>query len=146
MATGVWGRAQDLLRQAADIIEERSAGRDETGRPDTIALAALAEGMTEAQVLAAMVGVKRVRLSRGQDHDSAIDLLAYEARRIVAHLPQTDPTQWGPSIDPPEAFHGDEAPMPPHLAELIRAHEADDAPEESLNFDRPNPISQEDEE
>lgn len=102
MASGVWGRAQQLLREAADIIEQRSAGRDETGRPDTIALAALSEGLNEATVLAAMIGVKRIRLSRGHDHDSAIDLLAYEARRMAAQVEAA-----------PEVHHAVEAPMPP---------------------------------
>ena len=104
MATGVWGRAQQLLREAADIIEQRSAGRDETGRPDTIALAALSEGISETVVLAAMIGVKRVRLSRGHDHDSAIDLLAYEARRMASQVA--------------EVHHAVEAPMPPVIDDI----------------------------
>jgi hypothetical protein len=103
MASGVWGRAQQLLREAADIIEQRSAGRDETGRPDTIALAALSEGLPESTVLASMIGIKRIRLSRGHDHDSAIDLLAYEARRMASQVPE------------PEVHHAVEAPMPPVL-------------------------------
>lgn len=104
MASGVWGRAQQLLREAADIIEQRSAGRDETGRPDTIALAALSEGISETVVLAAMIGVKRVRLSRGHDYDSAIDLLAYEARRMAAQVAENAPDV---------QHHAAEAPMPP---------------------------------
>ena len=107
MATGVWGRAQQLLREAADIIEQRSAGRDETGRLDTIALAALSEGLPEATVLASMIGVKRIRLSRGHDHDSAIDLLAYEARRMASQVPE------------PEVHHAVEAPMPPVVDDLL---------------------------
>ena len=86
MATGVWGQAQALLREAADTIEARSAGRDESGRPDTIAIAAQSEGLTVQQVLAAMIGIKRSRHGRGGDRDSAVDLLAYEARRLVATL------------------------------------------------------------
>lgn len=105
MATGVWGRAQQLLREAADIIEQRSAGRDETGRPDTIALAALSEGLPESTVLAAMIGVKRIRLSRGRDYDSAIDLLAYEARRMATQVAESAP----------DVHHAIEAPMPPVL-------------------------------
>lgn len=131
MASGVWSSAQALLREAADTIEARSAGRDEDGRPDTIALAAIAEGLTEAQVLAAMLGIKRIRLSRGRDHDSAVDLLAYEARRLVALLaqvPQTDPTKWGPPMDPPE-HHAVDAPMPPTLTELLARAEDDDGPD-----------------
>jgi hypothetical protein len=108
MASGVWGRAQQLLREAADIIEQRSAGRDETGRPDTIALAALSEGLTVQQVLASHIGTKRIRFNRGGDQDSAIDLLAYEARRLADMLPE--PT--------PEAHHAVEAPMPPVIDEL----------------------------
>jgi hypothetical protein len=114
MATGVWGQAQTILREAADIIEQRSAGRDEDGRPDTIALAALSEGLTEQQVLAAMVGIKRIRLSRGHDHDSAIDLLAYEARRLVACLPvQLNDGQCHYNPDPEVS-----RPIPPVIDDL----------------------------
>jgi hypothetical protein len=87
MAEGVWNQAVSLLREAADIIEQRAKGRDVPGRADTITLAALAEGLTEAQVLAAHIGTKRIRFNRGGDRDSAVDLLAYEARRLVALLP-----------------------------------------------------------
>jgi hypothetical protein len=106
MATGIWNQAAVLLREAADTIEQRAAGRDVSGLPDTVAVAAVSEGLTEAQVLASLVGLKRARYARGGDRDSAVDLLAYEARRL-AHVaarpqPQTDMTQWGPPIDPPE--------------------------------------------
>lgn len=87
MATGVWNRAASLLRDAAAIIEQRSAGRDVSGLPDTVAVAAVSEGLSEATVLASMVGLKRARYARGHDYDSAIDLLAYEARRLVSTLP-----------------------------------------------------------
>ena len=95
MATGVWNQAVILLREAADTIEQRSAGRDETGRPDTIAIAAQSEGLTVPQVLAAMIGIKRSRHGRGGDRDSAVDLLAYEARRLVETLL---PVQTAPEI------------------------------------------------
>jgi hypothetical protein len=87
MAEGVWNQAATLLRESADIIEQRSKGRDVPGKADTITLAALSEGLTEAQVLAAHIGTKRIRFNRGGDRDSAVDLLAYEARRLVALLP-----------------------------------------------------------
>lgn len=42
----------------------------------------------------------------------------------------------------PVAHHAAEAPMPPHVAEVIARHESDDSPEESLNFQRPNPLGE----
>lgn len=121
MAAGVWGEAQQLLRDAADVIEQRSAGRDEDGKPDTIALAADAENLTEAQVLAGLIGVKRVRLSRGGDYDSAIDLLAYEARRI-AH--GTVPNTGTAGVIPPSggcAYNEGNTSAPPSEAEIAAA-------------------------
>lgn len=49
-----------------------------------------------------------------------------------------------PVADPatPVAHHATDAPMPPHVAEIIARHDADDTPEESLNFQRPNPLGE----
>jgi hypothetical protein len=48
---------------------------------------------------------------------------------------------------PPRTHHAVEAPMPPHVAEIIARHEDDDTPEAGLNFDKPRtPVSQKDEE
>jgi hypothetical protein len=105
MATGIWNEAAVLLREAADTIEQRAVGRDVSGLPDTVAVAAACEGLTEAVVLASLVGLKRARYARGGDRDSAVDLLAYEARRLaqtVRPIPETDGFKHGPAIDPPE--------------------------------------------
>lgn len=64
----------------------------------------------------------------------------------LPEAPQTDPTKWGPPMDAPETFHAVDAPMPAHVAEVIARHESDDSPEESLNFQCTNPVSQKDEE
>ena len=73
-------------------------------------------------------------LTRWRDKNGAEDLrkarvyldwLLTEAELQAAPKAQTDPTKWGPPIDPPE-HHAAEAPMPPPILEVIEAREADD--------------------
>ncbi len=46
----------------------------------------------------------------------------------------------------PQDFHAVDAPMPAHVAEILARQEADDTPEDALNFQRSNPVNQVDEE
>ena len=66
-----------------------------------------------------------------------------EEVRAEAFIP-VEPVAADPAT--PVAHHATDAPMPPHDSEAARAlidrHESDDTPEESLNFQRPNPLGE----
>lgn len=132
-----WQLAAELLEAAAATIRERGKRRD-SGASDTFDTAAREMGRPAAEGLAWMLAIKRARFSVGHDYDSALDELGYQARRLVESLAahakaETDGFKWGPPIDPPETFHGHDAPMPPPILEVIEAREADTPDDMGLN-------------
>jgi len=143
-----WQLAAELLEAAAATIRERGTRRD-SGVADTFDTAAREMGRPASEGLAWMLAIKRARFSVGHDYDSALDELGYQARRLVESLAEhvkaeTDGFKPGPAIDPPEASHGEEAPMPPHLSELL-ARQMEE-PQGLKAGEALNPVSQADEE
>lgn len=78
-----WNLVADMLQTAADTVARRGVLRDVDGYQDTVVQVANQTGQSVKSVLEVMISLKRVRLERSGDYDSAVDLLAYTARLLV---------------------------------------------------------------
>jgi len=93
-----WNNAANLLREAADTIEERGTLRDVEGYADTIEVAAKISGLHPKAVLKVQLALKQARFDRSGELDSALDYLAYQARYLVEGV-VIEPTKTDPSVD-----------------------------------------------
>lgn len=75
-----WNIAANALREAASIIEQRSALRDDPSGRDLLCDAAELSGLSAETILSSMLAIKEARWRRAGDWDSAVDFLAYQAR------------------------------------------------------------------
>lgn len=87
-----WKRAAELLREAADTIDQRSALRDDDDGQDLIYVASELSRLPATTILTAFMAVKEARWRRAGDLDSAVDFLAYQAR-LFAEAVKIEPSQ-----------------------------------------------------
>lgn len=83
-----WKDAAALLRKAAATIEARSNLRDREDEADLIDVTAELAQVDPEVVLEVMMGLKSARFGRSGDFDSAVDLLAYQARHLAQGIEQ----------------------------------------------------------
>lgn len=86
-----WKQGAKLLREAADVIDQRSALRDDDEGPDLVYVAAELSSIPATTILNAMMAVKEARWRRAGDIDSAVDFLAYQARLFAEGI-KIEPT------------------------------------------------------
>lgn len=105
----LWKDAAALLRKAADTIDARGRLRDAENEPDLVDVTAQIADVPADTVLDVLVALKVARFDRAHDFDSAVDWLAYLARKLAAEV--AVPKAKAPPIpfDPVEQFD-DEPP------------------------------------
>lgn len=103
-----WKDAAALLRKAADTIDSRGRLRDADGEADLVDVTAQIADVPADTVLDVLVALKVARFDRAHDFDSAVDWLAYLARKLASEVavPKPKPV----AFDPPEVFD-DEPPL-----------------------------------
>lgn len=103
-----WQDAAGLLRKAADTIDQRGRLRDAEGEPDLVDVTAQIADVPAATVLDVLVALKVARFDRAHDFDSAVDWLAYLARKLASEVavPKVKPSPLVP-FDPAEQFDDD---------------------------------------
>ena len=103
-----WKDAAALLRKAADTIDARGRLRDAENEPDLVDVTAQIADVPADTVLDVLVALKVARFDRAHDFDSAVDWLAYLARKLAAEVAIPKPR--AVAFDPPEQFD-DEPPV-----------------------------------
>jgi hypothetical protein len=102
-----WQDGAALLRRAADTIDARSRLRDAEGEPDLVDVTAQIADVPADTVLDVLVALKVARFDRAHDFDSAVDWLAYLARKLASEVAVPKP-KGAPVIIPPHAFDAEE--------------------------------------
>lgn len=109
--SGFWQDAAALLRKAADTIDARGRLRDAEGEPDLVDITAQIADVPADTVLDVLVALKVARFDRAHDFDSAVDWLAYLARKLASEVAVPKVQKPSPLVpfDPAEQFD-DEPP------------------------------------
>lgn len=118
----LWKDAAALLRKAADTIDARGRLRDAENEPDLVDVTAQIADVPADTVLDVLVALKVARFDRAHDFDSAVDWLAYLARKLAAEV--AVPKAKAPAIPfaPAEQLGDDEPPTRAGTAVLPERH------------------------
>jgi hypothetical protein len=121
--SGFWKDAAELLRKAADTIDARGRLRDAEGEPDLVDVTAQIADVPPDTVLDVLVALKVARFDRAHDFDSAVDWLAYLARKLASEVAVPKAQKPSPLVpfDPAEQFD-DEPPTRAGTAMLPDRH------------------------